>query len=184
MVTEASNTSLLPFLIIYALFFAVYLYYASDLQVDLYYLIKAVLLGIGGGIALVVAGHFFIYLFPNLRLLFRELISIVGGLTVTGIVILSLLSGVGEEALFRGVIQVKFGLYTAAFVFAVAHLPSLALIEIDKFTKLILFVWTFAAGVFLGYMKEYTGGIVAPAIAHTINNLFWFVIAKFHKGDW
>ena len=84
-------------------------------------------------------------------------------------VVLALTSSVGEELLFRGVLQPSVGWLTATLLFAVAHAP------VDRgLSRWPLFA--LAAGGLFGGATLLTGGIVAPVVAHFIVNalnLMW-----------
>ena len=73
------------------------------------------------------------------------------------------LAGVGEELLFRGVVQTKLGEWTtpgiglllASLLFAVAHALST-----------LYFVFAIVVGGFLGWLAMYYHDLVAPMVAH------------------
>jgi hypothetical protein len=73
------------------------------------------------------------------------------------------LAGVGEELLFRGVIQTKlgewttptFGLVTTSFLFGLAHALSA-----------LYFAFAVAVGAFLGWLALQYDDLLAPMLAH------------------
>jgi membrane protease YdiL (CAAX protease family) len=88
--------------------------------------------------------------------------------------------GFGEELLFRGYLQSRlnvdlgrpfmffgtpwgWGLVLAAALFGMAHTVGPA-----EPVRPWYGVWTFAAGLVYGFLREKTGGIVAPSIAHGV----------------
>ncbi|MEG2150962.1 MAG: CPBP family intramembrane glutamic endopeptidase [Bacteroidaceae bacterium] len=86
---------------------------------------------------------------------------------LTNIFIIAILAGIGEELLFRGVLQKIFidwtknihvGILIAAFVFSAIHFQFLGF-----FPRFIL-------GAFLGYLYIWSGSIWVPIIAHCFNN--------------
>lgn len=90
----------------------------------------------------------------------------VGGL-LTGILIVGILTGFGEEVLFRGMLQniiVKnssfgvWGIWLAAFVFSFVHLQFYGF-----FPRLLL-------GAFFGYLLYSTGSLWPGVFAHALNN--------------
>lgn len=102
--------------------------------------------------------------------------------------------GFGEELLFRGYIQshlnrafgkpfkfygVRFGagMLIAAALFAVAH-PLVAM-DLSLWPWA---VWVFTAGVTYGYLREMTGSILAPALAHGIPEIVAFVFFGMGNG--
>jgi membrane protease YdiL (CAAX protease family) len=77
----------------------------------------------------------------------------------------AVLAGVGEELLFRGVLQTKLGVWTtpviglivASFLFGLAHALSK-----------LYFSFAIAVGVFLGWLTLHYNDLVAPMVAHTV----------------
>jgi membrane protease YdiL (CAAX protease family) len=77
--------------------------------------------------------------------------------------LLALLSGVAEEAFFRGALQPQVGLLAASLLFGAAHFVP----------RRELWLWTgfsIAAGLLLGWLFEATGNLVAPVVAHAAIN--------------
>ncbi|MDZ7848357.1 MAG: CPBP family intramembrane glutamic endopeptidase [Owenweeksia sp.] len=81
--------------------------------------------------------------------------------------ILAILPAVGEETLFRGVLQPIFkkwlgnfhlGILLTALCFALLH---------QQFTT---FLSIFALGVVMGYLREWSGSLWVPVLMHLINN--------------
>jgi membrane protease YdiL (CAAX protease family) len=95
----------------------------------------------------------------RLREVERELAGMVGPVSVSEALLLAGLSGVGEEALFRGALQGVLGLPAASVLFALAHFPP----------RPVLWPWTVTAGVVgvaLGLVTSWTGDILAAVAAH------------------
>ena len=77
--------------------------------------------------------------------------------------------GLGEELLFRGLIQRdmmnlfgwKWGLFGASIMFSVMHLTWRSIPEL---------VFTFVAGLAFGYLYYRTRSLTAPIVAHGIAN--------------
>ncbi len=95
------------------------------------------------------------------RSLFAPLLNPVGALT------LGLAAGVGEEILFRGALQPRFGLWLTAALFAIAHTQyalSPALLEV------------FVIGLVLGLVRNRTStttAVLVHALYNTLNVLLW-----------
>ena len=103
----------------------------------------------------------------------RRLVSLVenhltpylAGASAGGIVLLSLMAGIGEEVLFRGVIQAGLGerlpawlaVGIAALLFGVAHWLTMSY---AVFAALI--------GVYLGVLFLVTGNLLVPAVTHAL----------------
>ncbi|MDR0799064.1 MAG: CPBP family intramembrane metalloprotease [Dysgonamonadaceae bacterium] len=95
------------------------------------------------------------------------------------ILIVCVLTGIGEEFLFRGVLQKVFGkiihnphvvIWVVAFIFSALHLQFYG------------FITRFLLGGYLGYLLYYTQTIWIPVVAHFTNNLVG-VIAFFIYQD-
>ncbi len=103
--------------------------------------------------------------------LIQEFAALVRGLTLWQVVLFAGLSALGEESLFRGVLQSETGLIAATLLFGVAHVgPSRRYLPWTGFALLV--------GLGLGLLYRHTGTLTAPVAAHaTINliNLFYLV---------
>ena len=89
----------------------------------------------------------------------RALGSVLGRLEWWHCLVLAAVSGVAEEAFFRGAVQPRFGLVAASLLFGLAHFAP----------RRDLLPWTLfsiAAGFLLGALFEATGNLVAPVVAH------------------
>ena len=73
--------------------------------------------------------------------------------------LLALLSGVAEEAFFRGALQPQVGLLAASLLFGAAHF-------VPRRELLLWTVFSIAAGLLLGWLFDATGNLVAPIVAH------------------
>jgi membrane protease YdiL (CAAX protease family) len=93
----------------------------------------------------------------------RALAQHLGRLSLAECVLLAAVSGVAEEAFFRGVLQPRIGLVAAALVFGIAHFVPRR--ELAPWA-----VFALAAGLLLGILFESTGNLVAPAAAHALIN--------------
>lgn len=88
---------------------------------------------------------------------------------LTGLLVIGLLAGIGEEMFFRGLIQPKMHLYTGnahagvwitAFIFSAIHLQFYGFLP-----RLLL-------GGMFGYLYYYSGSLTYPILAHIVNNSF------------
>lgn len=102
-------------------------------------------------------------------------IQFLDGVGIFGFMLIALLAGVGEEALFRGFLQTLvaqyssqwIGLIVASVLFGIAHAVSRAY----AVTAAII-------GAYLGLLFLYTGSIVAPIVCHAVYDflaLVWLV---------
>lgn len=105
-------------------------------------------------------------------------VNTVDGLLIN-IVLIAVIPAIGEELLFRGVLQRVFsewtkschwGIFISAFIFSAIHLQFYGFLP-----RLFL-------GLFFGYLLEYSRSLWIPVLTHFINNfagvLLSFFIAK------
>ncbi|HEY5658977.1 MAG TPA: CPBP family intramembrane glutamic endopeptidase [Myxococcota bacterium] len=89
----------------------------------------------------------------------RFLGAVLGRLDWPRCLLLATLSGIAEEALFRGMLQPRVGIVAASLLFGLAHFAP----------RRDLLPWTLmsiAAGFLLGWLFDATGNLVAPVVAH------------------
>ena len=80
------------------------------------------------------------------------------GMTAQEVVLLAAAAGVGEEILFRGVVQTLFerwGLLGASLIFGLLHAITPA-----------YFVLAALLGLYLGWLYDATGNLLAPMLVH------------------
>ena len=76
-----------------------------------------------------------------------------------------------EEWLFRGIIQTQFGLVIASLLFGFVHIRYIK--------KPLMLLVALGLGFYLGWLYIYTGGLIAPILAHfTIDTILGFVIKR------
>lgn len=93
----------------------------------------------------------------------RRLAVLLGALSLRDCWVLAALSGVAEEAFFRGALQPRVGLLAASAIFAFAHFaPQRELLPWTAFSLL--------AGLALGGLFAATGNLLAPVVAHALIN--------------
>lgn len=123
--------------------------------------------GLGVGVVAGVVGVGFTLFAENksagVRALVERFGTIVAGLPTSAVLVLALLSGIGEELLFRGCLQQEIGLVPATILFAVVHTGK------DRVFRW----WTLGAllyGLVLGALVWWPGGLVAPITMHVVIN--------------
>lgn len=87
------------------------------------------------------------------------------------LILVSVLSGVGEETFFRGALQPELGLVATSVLFGALHVVP----------ELRFFLWTLlsvGAGFLFGFLFECTGGLLAPTIAHVLHNAATLLLWK------
>jgi uncharacterized protein len=111
-------------------------------------------------------------LLPVLRELAEELAPrLVEGADRSGLVLVAIFSGVGEETFFRGTLQPEFGLVVASLVFGLVHVGP------DR-RYLVWTAWAILAGFMFGALYEITGGLLAPILAHCAHNAVTLLLWK------
>jgi membrane protease YdiL (CAAX protease family) len=93
----------------------------------------------------------------------RALAGVLGRLSLVQCLLLAALSGVAEEAFFRGALQPEAGLVAASLLFGLAHFAPRR--ELLPWT-----VFSLAAGFLLGGLFEATGNLLAPVVTHALVN--------------
>ncbi len=93
-------------------------------------------------------------------------VDTIGGLMIN-LIMIALLPAVGEELVFRSVLQPKFigilknphiGIIATALVFSIIHMQFYGLLP------------RFILGLFLGYFYYWSGSILVPVVMHLANN--------------
>ncbi len=140
----------------------------------------ALVLGVLGGVGLF--GLHVLLLFPGgernplYRHIYKPLRHFLGprlpDVGLGSIVLVAVLSGVGEEILFRGWLQTQGGIVVASVLFGGAHIWGKEGIPYG--------LYAIGMGFVLGGLFEYTGQTLwAPILAHAVNNLLGFLALKY-----
>ena len=133
---------------------------------------ESLLLGAMTAVCTVSMGLLAYRLLPVLRRISEELAPrLVDGADATSLVLVSIFSGVGEEAFFRGAVQQEFGLVVASLLFGLAHVGP------DR-RYLVWTAWAALAGLVLGVLYEVSGGLLAPILAHSAHNAATLLLWK------
>jgi CAAX protease family protein len=123
----------------------------------------------------VILGVILYRLLPVLRVISEELAPLlVDGARVRDLIVVSVMSGVGEEALFRGALQPVLGILVTSLLFGVLHVGP------DR-RYLVWTVWAIGAGFLFGALYEWTGGILAPMTAHVLHNAATLLLWKWSR---
>jgi membrane protease YdiL (CAAX protease family) len=126
--------------------------------------------GIAAAVALGLANHLLLtrapasWLVNGVRSVYHTIIvPLFGGLGLGAAVVLGFAAGVGEEWLFRGVLQPLVGLIPASVLFGMAHIGSRRMLPFG--------VWATAMGAVMGWLALITGGLTAPMVAHGVYDI-------------
>lgn len=92
-----------------------------------------------------------------------RLLGLFRGATIPDFLLISVLAGLGEEALFRGVIQGRLADFTGS---PVAVVVASAAFGLAHFISWAYVLFAFGLGLLFGALYLWTGNIVVPMIAH------------------
>jgi uncharacterized protein len=130
------------------------------------------LVGVAVACGTVALGVVFYRLSPTLRKLSDELAPrLIDGARTRDLVLVAVMSGVGEEVLFRGALQPELGLVATSLLFGALHVGP------DR-RYLVWTAWAVGAGFLFGFLYVWTGGILAPATAHVLHNAATLLLWK------
>ena len=134
------------------------------------------LIGAAVGMGLVVVTWGLARYLRPLQELEREFRRVLGPLPMHRILALAILSGVAEEAIFRGTLQPWIGFTATSILFGCMHfVPST-----------IFLPWTLFAlgsGFLFGWLFEFRDSLIAPTVAHvTVNAVNLALIVRGKRG--
>jgi uncharacterized protein len=102
-------------------------------------------------------------------------------LLLFNLLMIAVIPGIGEEMVFRSVLQpllgklfrnVHIGLVISAFLFAFMHMQFYG------------FLPRFVLGIFLGYAFLWSGSVWLPVMMHTLNNAAAVIVFYLHHNAW
>ena len=133
-------------------------------------------LGITLGMLIVIVTRACVGRFEWARRLHRELRPFARGISTTGIVVLAGLSALGEELLFRGLLEPWLGLVPQALLFGLLH-------QVRGASRWVWMSWATAVGLVFGAMFELTGSLSGPIAAHAVVNALNLSYLKSHDPE-
>ncbi len=99
------------------------------------------------------------------KMLHDELRPSVTGMPLSGIIAVAVFSSLGEEILFRSVLQTASNVWVQALVFGLAH-------QLPGRSRWTWVLWATIMGLIFGFLFEATGSLLGPIVAHaTINGM-------------
>ena len=95
-----------------------------------------------------------------------------------GFIVIALITAIGEELVFRGILQNQLNLYVKN-----VHLSIIitAIIFSGFHFQFYGFIPRLFLGVLFGYMYYWSGNLLFPILAHFINNGFTIILVYLHK---
>ena len=121
------------------------------------------LLGLAYGALLVTSSRLSLSRFEWAKRLHGEFRPFAMQLGMPSIVLLALLSSLGEELLFRGLLQPQIGIIAQAVVFGLMH-------QIPGKSRWVWASWAGAVGLGFGAIFQFTGSLIGPLLAHAMVN--------------
>src|SRR5262245_34832367 len=121
------------------------------------------LIGVCFGALLIGLTRFAVPRFQWARALHSSLRPFASGLSTGAIALLAVLSSLGEELLFRGLIQPSAGIIVQALLFGVLH-------QVSGSSRWVWVVWATLTGLCLGAIFQLTGSLIGPIAAHALVN--------------
>jgi membrane protease YdiL (CAAX protease family) len=121
--------------------------------------------GLGLGLALVViAGtRLTVARYDWAKRLHIELRPIAHGMSLWHILVIAFFSSLGEELLFRGLLQPWIGVLPTAVVFGICH-------QVPGDAKWVWVCWATAVGLLFGVIFATTGSLVGALLSHAVIN--------------
>lgn len=130
--------------------------------------------GIGVGLVIVGVVHVGLRAVAGVDRAAQEFAGLLGPLSGRDALVLAVFSGVAEELLFRGALWPHLGMWGTTLLFGLVHvIPRKALWGYPLFAAV--------AGLMLGILRDASGSVLPPILAHvTVNalNLWW--LGKHH----
>jgi len=92
---------------------------------------------------------------------FRDvLVPLFGRGSLAASLTIGVAAGVGEELFFRGLLQAVSGWFWASVIFGAAHVGGRQMLALG--------VWAAMMGMALGALADWSGGLIAPMVAHGV----------------
>lgn len=136
-------------------------------------------IGLGAAVALALANYLLLTRAPSnwvvdgVRHAYREtIVPLFGGLHPLGAVVIGAAAGLGEEWLFRGILQPLTGLAVSSMLFGAAHVGGRRMLPFG--------VWATGMGLIMGGLAMATGGLIAPIVAHAVYDML--ALAYIRRG--
>lgn len=123
----------------------------------------SIMLGLSFGALVVMLTRFAVPRFGWAKTLHTALRPFARGMATTDIALLALLSGFGEELLFRGLLQPEVGLLPQALLFGIVH-------QLPGPSRWVWVLWATLMGLVLGAVFQLTGSLLGPLGAHALVN--------------
>jgi uncharacterized protein len=105
--------------------------------------------------------------------LHSDLRPVAQNLTLSSIVLIALLSSLGEELFFRGFLTPRIGILAQALLFGMAH-------QVRGPSRWVWVAWASLVGVCFGLLFQLTGSLAGPIAAHAAVNIYNLLFLRNH----
>jgi CAAX protease family protein len=141
--------------------------------------VRDILIGLAGAGILALANYLLLVHGPanwvvvGVRAVYHQvLVPLFSRFDIASIIVVGTLAGIGEEWLFRGILQPLFGWIVASVLFGLAHVGGRNMVPFG--------VWASGMGLVLGGLAYLTGGLTAPIVAHAVYDML--ALAYIRRG--
>ncbi len=124
---------------------------------------EAIGAGAALGLAVVAASAVWTRWLPSGEAVSRYLGQAIGRIGLGATTLLAVVSGLGEEMLFRGALQPEIGLVLASIGFGLAHL-------VPRWPIVLWSLYAIVIGFVFGWAFEASGSLWVPVVAHAVVN--------------
>ena len=134
---------------------------------------SSVLLGVALAVVLVGSTRIAVQRWSWAQKLHSDLRPVARNLTVPSVVIIAVLSSLGEELFFRGFLAPLLGVAAQAAVFGLAH-------QVSGPSRWVWIAWASLVGLCFGVIFVLTGSLLGPIAAHAIVNGYNLMFLRNH----
>jgi membrane protease YdiL (CAAX protease family) len=131
------------------------------------------LLGVALATVLVVSTRIAVQRWNWARKLHADLRPVAQRLTTPSVITIAVLSSVGEEMFFRGLLTPALGIVAQAALFGLAH-------QVSGPSRWVWVGWAAVVGLAFGALFTLTGSLVGPITAHALVNGYNLVFLRDH----
>jgi membrane protease YdiL (CAAX protease family) len=136
-------------------------------------LATSILLGLLLSVLLVASTRLAVRRWDWAQRLHADLRPFARNLNASSVVLIAVLSGVGEELFFRGFLVPVIGVVLQAVIFGLAH-------QVPGPSRWVWVGWASLVGLCFGIMFAVTGSLAGPIVAHAIVNGYNLIFLRDH----
>jgi uncharacterized protein len=133
----------------------------------------SLLLGLALAAMLVASTRIAVQRFSFAQQLHSDLRPVAKALTLPSVVLIALLSSLGEELFFRGFLAPRIGIFAQALIFGMAH-------QVRGPSRWVWVGWASLVGVCFGVLFVLTGSLVGAIAAHAAVNSYNLIFLRDH----